>query len=65
MHYIITIQANNITATLSGLNETETIKAATGIVSTLSNFTTTEEVEDEILPTEIDIAVGIIDTIKK
>ena len=59
---IITHQAANIT---NNLNETEKIKAVTGIATTLSNLTKTEQVEEEIFATEIDIAVNIIRTISK
>ncbi|XP_065905004.1 uncharacterized protein [Dysidea avara] len=56
-------EANNITTSLSTLNEMETIKAVTDIAMTLSNLTKTEEVGKHIFAEEIDIAVDIVNTI--
>ena len=49
---------------LNILNDTEKIKAVTGIATTLSNLTKTEQ-EEENFATELGIAVDIIKTISK
>ena len=48
---------------LNILNDTEKIKAVTGIAIILSNLTETEE--EENFATELDIAVDIVKTISK
>ena len=50
---------------LNILNDTEKIKAVTGIAATLSNLTKTEQEEEENFATELGIAVDIIKTISK
>ena len=47
---------------ISTLNETVKIDAATGVVMAISNLTTPE---DDVFAEDIDLAVGVLDTVTK